>query len=543
MKKYFIIALALLSLGSCEKFLDVQPEGKYTENQFFQNDENSISAVNSLYHLLHEESVFGRDILWEQGAASTIAWGRTRGFNTLAQRNYTGDESPLNTIYNKLSTYISRANWIVDGLLDKSLSVDLSEVERRSLGEAYFMRGFAHFFLAYRYGTDQQGVPFIRYEDFEGGYDNSIPTQQTSVEDNYQYIIDDMDAAIEYLPRFEDYSAEDQGRAHQAAAVAYKAKVYAYWATWNSAKWDDVITMVDLLEASYGRGLTTSLDNFFSCEFEDFWPNEYLWSIPSNGGTTNPGGCDIGVVMLENKGWGKHNGWGQIKPTLDIYEEMAKDNVGGVKNDRLVRSILEYNDEFYYFGEKKSFYANEDVETGFQVNKYMEPLKYADPIAKGYLSTWTFTRLNFPLVRFAEMLLFRAEANIVKGNAGAALEDLNRIRRRSNLAELTAAPTMAELYHERRCELAFEFTDHYADLKRWHKSGDATIKALAASELNNHPRARHYENRMDPLSTYVVGEYEDYKGRKPYEDYMIVFPYPSNEITKAGGMLEQNFGY
>ena len=34
---------------------------------------------------------------------------------------------------------------------------------------------------AYRYGLDTQGVPFVRYEDFEGGYDNSIPPQQASV--------------------------------------------------------------------------------------------------------------------------------------------------------------------------------------------------------------------------------------------------------------------------------------------------------------------------------------------------------------------------
>lgn len=32
----------------------------------------------------------------------------------------------------------------------------------------------------YRYGTDKQGVPFVRYEDFVNGYDNSIPPQQAS---------------------------------------------------------------------------------------------------------------------------------------------------------------------------------------------------------------------------------------------------------------------------------------------------------------------------------------------------------------------------
>ena len=106
------------------------------------------------------------------------------------------------------------------------------------MGEAFFMRGMAHFWIAYRYGTKAQGVPFVRYEDFEGDYDNSIPPQQASVIDNYKFIIEDMDNAISYLPKFEEYSDDDKGRAHKAAAVAYKAKVYAYWATWDETQWN-----------------------------------------------------------------------------------------------------------------------------------------------------------------------------------------------------------------------------------------------------------------------------------------------------------------
>lgn len=49
------------------------------------------------------------------------------------------------------------------------------------------------FLMAYRYGTDKQGVPFVRYEDFVNGYDNSIPPQQASVIDNYKLIIEDME--------------------------------------------------------------------------------------------------------------------------------------------------------------------------------------------------------------------------------------------------------------------------------------------------------------------------------------------------------------
>ena len=63
--------------------------------------------------------------------------------------------------------------------------------------------------------------------------------------DNYKLIIEDMDKAIAYLPNFESYDADNRGRAHQAAAVAFKAKTYAYWATWDATQWNNVIEMVN----------------------------------------------------------------------------------------------------------------------------------------------------------------------------------------------------------------------------------------------------------------------------------------------------------
>lgn len=544
MKKLYLSVLAVSALlfGSCSDFLDVQPEGSAITNAYFTNDQQAIDAIDGLYKPLHKETVFGRDLFWEQGAACDIVWGRTRNFNSLATLSYTGDEEPLRNSFDTFYQVMSRANWIIKQLLDKETRTELSDVEKRSLGEAYFMRGMTHFLVAYRYGTDKQGVPFVCYEDFEGEYDNSIPPQQPTVMDNYRLIIEDMDSAIEYLPKFEEYTEDERGRAHQAAAVAYKAKVYAYWATWDESQWNNVITMVGLLETEYGRGLAQTFDELFSSDFADYWNAEYIWSIPSTGGV-NGGGSDFPGVVLENKGWGVYNGWGQIKPTLDIYEEMAKDGAG---NDRLVRSILEYNQEFQFFGETMRFASSSDLEAGFQVNKYMDPFKYANAIADGYVNPngdWPTARVNFPLIRFAEMLLFRAEAYIMTNQPELALSDLNRIRERSNLTLLDHTPTMTDLYHERRCELAFEFTDHLFDLKRWHRSSNSEIKALAEKELNSRPRVRNYEDRTSPTSAFTIGYYADYPNKEPYQDYMMVFPYSPEQVTKSNGLLKQNEGY
>ncbi len=535
-----VFSLALLS--SCSDFLDVQSEGTPTTTQYFTNDNQAIDAIDGLYAPIHQEGLFGREMFWEQGAACDVVWGRTRGYNSLATFQYNGDESPLRTTYNNLSTVVARANWIVKKLLQKQASKTLTDVESRSLGEAYFMRGFAHFYIAYRYGTDKQGVPFVRYEDFAGEYDNSIPKQQASVVDNYKYIIEDMDNAIKYLPKFEEYGTDDRGRAHKASAVAYKAKVYAYWATWDATQWNNVIKMVDELETTYGRDLAPKFDDVFSSDFSNFWTKEYLFGIAGNGGDT-PGGSEFPGVILENKGWGIYNGWGQNKPSYDIYEEMVKDGVG---NERIKRTLLEYGQEFEFFGSTRRFFSSSDVESGFMINKYMDAFKYENADKLGYVSTngdWPTARVNMPLIRFAEMLLFRAEAYLATGHADKAATDINRVRTRSGLTPLAGNATWTDLYHERRCELAFEFSDHLFDLKRWHRSSVAEIKNLAAKELNAHPRARHYEERSNPDSNFTVGDYEDYKNKNAYQDYMMVFPYPSTEITKSGGALKQNENY
>ena len=508
MKKYMpLLFSSVLALYSCADFLDVQSEGNPTTTSYFVNDEQAIDAIDALYAPVHQEKGFGRELFWEQGAACDIVWAKTRGYPSLATLNYTGDESPIRGGFDLFYQNMARSNWIIKQLLAKEDRVTLTAIERRSLGEAFFMRGMAHFWIAYRYGTNEQGVPFIRYEDFPGEYDNSIPPQRASVMENYQLIIDDMDKAISYLPMFEEYADIDKGRAHQAAAVAYKAKVYAYWATWDKSQWQNVITMVNSLEAKYDRDLAPTFNEIFSSDFKDFWNKEYIWTIPSNGGVTG-GGVEFVGVILEDKGWGRYNGWGQIKPTYDIYEEMLKDGVG---NDRLVRSILEYNQEFQYFGETRRFYTDTNLDVGFQINKYMDPFKHKDADIEGYVNTngnWPTARINFPLIRFAEMLLFRAEAYLMTDQSGA-IEDLNRIRRRSNLTELTGTVTMTDLYHERRCELAFEYTDHLFDLKRWHRSSNAEIKAIAARELNSRPRIRKYANRSNPLSEYTIEPYAD----------------------------------
>lgn len=552
MKKIFIFAIALvtLSLTSCQDFLDVTKEGDYTTDAYFQNDQQSIDALKFFYAKLPTESLYGREICWEQCATNMYVSGRQRGYKaTLFTLNYTGDESPLTDSFGVIYEQLSRANWVISSLLAKEGKTELTAIESRTLGEAYFFRAFLHNLAACRYGSDKQGVPFVAWESVEGGYNYEIPEQQASVTDNYAMIIADLKKAAERLPKFETYGEADRGRAHKAAAYGLMARVYANWATWDSTQWKNVITAVNDCEA-LGRKLEPSYDRLFSCEFEDFWTDEYLFSIPTNGGSTSAAGCMFPCVVFNNKGYGMgFNGWGQFKPSYDLYEEFLKDGPRE-ENVRLKRTVMAYGDELDYNGQKFPFFDANDDEAGFMCAKYLDAFAggtIKDRQAAGYLGTddnWPTQRINYHMMRFADCLLLRAEANINLGNAAEAAKDINAVRKRAGLAQ-NSKGAIEEIYHERMCEFAFEpGTDHLVDLKRWAVSGKPEIKALAIKELTTQPRALKHASRDDAFSAATVIEYTDYNGiARTWEDYKVAFPYPSAQIAKSNNQLKQNPGW
>ena len=617
MKKIIISTIAIaaaLSMSSCADFLQPTTEGSYASDTYFSNDQQAIDAVDACYYRFLEEGYLGREMMWEQAVANDFVWGRTRSWPELAALNLTTSVSPLNDVWGNIYSTISRSNWVVNSLLNKQKKTELTAIEKRSLGEAYFCRCLAHLHVAYRYGTGEQGVPFVRFEDFEEGYNNQIPTQQESVCDNYRMIVEDLDKAEALLPRCEEYSDADFGRAHKAACAGLKARVYTYWACWDKSQYANVITEVNKMEKEYGRTIkgVEFTDNFTS-DYGKWRNTEYVWTIPSEGGVKGIyGGVEFPGVSLDNGLYGLFNCWGQFKPSLDSYEELSKDNAFVADpekgNIRLKNSIAEYGDQIDIWGQPDfHFYSTRDVEAGFLFIKYAEPFCHgegyyyltdndgkevvltfdeetkwcyynkdgvktpvtddemnnkswkvtASAVDLGYVgdnSNWPVCRLNFPLMRFADCMLLRAEAYLATNDPASAAKDINAIRERANLKPLAGNATWTDLYHERRAELMFEHSDHAYDCKRWAVGGNAEIKALALAELNTHPRARHYAVRGNagqyvkgefvPNTEFTVGPYEDYQAPEPkWEDYKIAFPYQSQEISKANGALKQNKGY
>jgi len=394
-------------------------------------------------------------------------------------------------------------------------------LKNRYLGEAYFMRGFHYFWLASCYGNEESGgVPIVT----EDNYTDTQFTRATSVTENYKQIVEDLTKAAQLLPLYTEYTSDDMGRAHKDACYAYIAKTYLYWAQYDHTKWENVIQYCDsVTNSGSGRALLDTdnpeLDFRSVFKYQNDFGSEYIWSVTSgiNRGSKLPG------VMLENKGWGVYNGWGYFMPTEELYDAFEEGDY------RRSATILNFGDEFEFWGDSREYYSTNSL-SGFQFNKYMDIYSYDDPIAKGLINAdgdKLYTVYDIPLLRYAEIILMKAEAKLMINES--ADSEINMIRNRAGLASKTNC-SLADLKQERRVELAGEFANRHRDLVRWGDAQQAYNKAL---------HGRIHTDKTDPKSDYTIEEIWPSRNYDPTIHNVWIIP---NEVIQSSG-ISQNIGW
>jgi tetratricopeptide (TPR) repeat protein len=502
MKKIITLATIMfmyLLSGCSENVLNITPEGTPTPGNFWKTADDAILAANSMYEQFTQQEFYGRGLMWMINASDDMVVGRIKAeaqniknFNgAMATGSYMRDQWKFRY------KVIKRANDIirnVPNIKDPKLT---DKLRNRILGEAYFLSGAMYYELAYNYGDERAGVPIADRDNPLNYY----ISRTKNVRENYDYLIKDLEKAAELLPYFDEYTPADYGRAHKTVAWAYLAKTY--------------LIMKDYVNAEkYATMVINSGKHALVPEFKDVfiiannWSKEYIWSVVSNvqSGSILPG------VMLENKGWGKYNGWGYYQPTKELYDAYE------TGDKRREATILKTGDEFFFFGEKK-IYSSTNSLTGYQFNKYMEPFTYKDPIGKTINPDGDnpSTMLNVPLMRYAEVLLINAEAKLMQGKNADA--EINQIRSRAGLPAITGS-TMTNLKKERRCELAGEYSNRHFDLVRW---GDAQ---------STYSKPLHGMNGQ-----------EVWPARSFNPSIHHVWAIPQSEIDNSAGLILQNQGW
>jgi hypothetical protein len=138
-------------------------------------------------------------------------------------------------------------------------------------------------------------------------------------------------------------------------------------------------------------------------------------------------------------------------------------------------------------------------------------------------------------------MLLRAEASLHLYGSDK-YGDIAKVHKRSTGGDLKDTASWGELYHERRCELAFEMTGHLEDLKRWvvsDKNGE--IGTLALAELLKHPDVYHAQlSPMYGLLTDKDGNYfdKDGDGKMDYGQLFVKVDYKD-----GAPVLDKEYSY
>jgi len=567
----YILIFCCLLLGACSKFLDQTPQAVISGDAL-NTPENVEKMATAAY------SALGNDH-YTAPYSSMWPYGNLRSGDAYKGGDGTGDISDyhfyesfsLNRIDNgssdqvwfRLYVCIGRVNDALARLNNISKEVYPNKVTRQA--EMHFLRGHYYFLLKILF----KYVPYIDEKIAKENYD-TVSNRDYTNDELWTKIADDFRFAADSLPE----TQPQLGRANKYAAKAYLAKALLYQAykqdennavsSIDAGLLQQVNTLCDDVINSGKYQLNTDFANNFLSAYQNSTESVFAVQYSQNDGTPK-GRLDYGHAldypMNQNYGCcGFHspsynlvNAFKTDNNGLPEFNTFNDTNVSG-ENDfhtytfdpRLDHTVAipehpyKYDPAFIY---KRSWARAPDVYGG-----YLSLKEAVLPNDASFLKVPPFmsSSKNWDIIRFADVLLFKAESLIELGRQDEALPLINRIRERaaastgllkqsdgsftSNYKMGTYQPGIncvwtqdfarQALRWERRLEFAMEGY-RFFDLVRW---------GIAAEYLNTYfavekTRSAHLE---DAVFT---------KGRDEY------LPVPLNQINFSKGLYKQNIGW
>lgn len=547
-----LIILIIFSFASCNKdFLDTSPYNGISSTKIFDNDGNANLAVNGIYQAAAQNAFLTNFVKYATNMGpDAYSYGRPAP-TAIFTGTATNRDGDIKSIYTGLYRPIIYANDVIAGLEgNEKVSSDL---RNRLIGEAKFFRGLCYFYLWNFFGD----VVLL---------DKPTPPEQTflprsPVADVQALVISDFKDAAERLPV--SYAAADLGRATKGAAIAMLGKTYLYLQRWQEAETE----LAKLLKAPYTYDLTANYGDSFYWQTQNNKESvfELQYAMEAGMGSDfnflygnrsvrfqGQDWCDASMTALKvfkNKdgsvidisGYPKRTSYatgtaGEVAYGVALiawYDATFKN-----ADPRLGASVimpgatfLGVNDKTYKVYWPSSSYTNANppaLTTTWPTVGILSIRKFLtlgmETIVNGRTAP-----TNFPMVRFADVLLMYAEAvNEGRGPVQDAYGAIDRLRDRTSVkvahlpAGLSKEQMRDEIRLERYRELMFE-THLYFDAKRW-KLADTNDPIFG---LDN---KKELDFRFETLLTKVF---------KP-KNYL--FPIPADEID-LNPLLTQNQGW
>lgn len=465
MKKISIIFAGFLlftvTMMACrDEFLDQSPLGTFNED-VLKNRAGVEGMLISAYALLDGTGASTND--W-QAAGSGWVFGSVTS-DEAYKGSDAGDQSDINQIerHEPLPTngyFNHKWRTVYDGVARaNSVLRILPEVEDiednikdRIVGEARFLRGHYHFEAKRMWNM----VPYVDEEAIDYSDFNSakIPNDQ----DIWPQIEADLKFAMENLPGTQN----EVGRANKWAAAAYLAKVYIYQKKFAEARpiLEDVIQN-GTNSAGVKYKLTTRYEDNFNPEFNNNSETVFAYQASINDGAGDGRNANRGEMLNYPHGAGGPGGCcGFFQPSQnlvnsfktadglpmpeDFDQEDVKHDQGidaeddftpyeGAVDPRLDWTVGRRGIPYYDWGNHPGVkWIRDQAYAGpYSPKKNVYRKSHEGDFTDG--SSWTngLTAQNVNLIRFADVLLWAAEAEVEAGSMEQAREYVNRIRERA----------------------------------------------------------------------------------------------------------------
>ncbi len=469
-----LITGLLLIAGGCTDFLTEDLKGEFSSSTFYKNESQALQAVNGAYNGL----AFSRfdNAIWVFGdiASNDAVKGGNPGdqaeITYIDEFNADANNGIISNYWAFLYEDISRANNVIANVP----AVQMNEALRnRIIGEAKFIRAYNYFNLVNVFGR----VPLKLLPQLT---QNTIHVPLSEVSAIYQQIEKDLTDAAMVLPP--SYTGGDIGRITKGAALAMLGKASLY-----QQKWTEAINYFHQMENLGGYGLLPDYANLFKLKFENNKESIFEIQHLSN---KNP---FTGSALNQWFAPSSEGGYYFNAPTQDLVNAFETSSTGEA-DPRLDASI---GRDGHPWLNGEPFIAGWSPATGFLTKKHQQPLSEISSSLKGDGD------LNYIYLRYADVLLMKAEAFNETGVSDSALSNLNKVRARArasfsgtlpadllqNVTTSNANELRTIIQHERRVELAQEF-HRYFDLMRW---GKAVAETTLGPDFN-------YENkRYQPI--------------------------------------------
>lgn len=462
------MVIFFITVSCSSDFTEVAPVGVLESTTFFNSESNTNEALIGLYDLVQ----FNNDAAFHSAFFIKVLPGdeaNAGGGNATDQKqlqeidDYTNisiSNPSLEAVWNKEYKTIALANTIIENVEAGSLSN-----KTFAIAEAKFMRAWCYFELTTMWGD----VP-LRLENPTTISAEAFAKPKSSRAEIYAQIEADLAVAIDGLP--DKTAVKNNFRVSKGAAQALLGKVLVFQGKTLAAipylkavidnpahGLESDVSKVWLKDSEFGK------ESLFEVGF--ITTKGYDWGNQTIGGR-NESNIFIQLMGARGDGYfnltgtGLSNGWGFNLPTAKILN--AFDTAGDVnRKAATVMSEAELNafggsltgTPWDYEGGIRTKYAARSSETS---SGGVAALNYGT---------------NLRLFRYAEVLLLAAEAYNKEGQDDKARIELNKIRNRAGLADVSSSLTGANLFNaivnEKFLELAFE-GQRFWDLVRWGRA-------------------------------------------------------------------------